>query len=346
MLRITAYADRLENDLDDLDWHEGIKALQRNWIGRSQGAEVDFFIGSESDFEGWKTARRTAGFPRRPGPESLRIYTTRPDTLYGATYMVIAPEHPFVKRLTTPEHAATVQAYCDAAAHKSDRDRTELAKEKTGVFIGAHAINPINNALMPIWVADYVLSSYGTGAIMAVPAHDERDFEFAQQFDIPIQTVVNPGTSVSETDVETILAGKQVFCGTGLAVNSGPYDGLSTDEFKQKIAGDLADSGLGRNAVNYKLRDWLFSRQRFWENHFLFCTNWITTEKQLAAYNRLVPMSCPLIYHIWMTFNHMGGLNHRWIKRLMNGFTRSSMANDSNARPIPCLSGQVPVGIT
>lgn len=268
MLRITAYADRLENDLNDLDWHEGIKALQRNWIGRSQGAEVDFFIGAESDFEGWKTARRTAGFPRRPGPESLRIYTTRPDTLYGATYMVIAPEHPFVKQLTTPAHAATVQAYCDAAAHKSDRDRTELAKEKTGVFIGAHAINPVNNALMPIWVADYVLSSYGTGAIMAVPAHDERDFEFAQQFDIPIQTVVDPGTSVSKTDAETILAGKQVFCGTGFAVNSGPYDGLSTDEFKQKIAGDLADSGLGREAVNYKLRDWLFSRQRFWGEPF------------------------------------------------------------------------------
>jgi len=268
MLRITAYADRLENDLDDLDWHEGVKSLQRNWIGRSQGAEVDFFIGSEQDFEGWKTARRTAGFPRKPGPEVLRIYTTRPDTLYGATYMVIAPEHPFVELLTTSTHAATVQAYCEAAAYKSDRDRTELAKEKTGVFIGAHAVNPVNNALMPIWVADYVLISYGTGAIMAVPAHDERDFEFSQQFDIPIQVVVDPGTSVSETDAEEILAGKQVFSGSGLAVNSGPYDGLPTAEFKQKIAGDLAASGLGREAVNYKLRDWLFSRQRFWGEPF------------------------------------------------------------------------------
>ena len=268
MLRITAYADRLENDLDDLDWHEGIKSLQRNWIGRSQGAEVDFFIGSEQDFEGWKTARCTAGFPRKPEPEVLRIYTTRPDTLYGATYMVIAPEHPFVELLTTSTHAATVQAYCEAAASKSDRDRTELAKEKTGVFIGAHAINPVNNTLMPIWVADYVLISYGTGAIMAVPAHDERDFEFAQQFDIPIQAVVNPGTSVSATDAEKILAGKQVFSGSGWAVNSGPYDGLPTAEFKQKIAGDLAASGLGREAVNYKLRDWLFSRQRFWGEPF------------------------------------------------------------------------------
>ena len=193
MLRITAYADRLETDLDGLDWSESIKMLQRNWIGRSSGAEVDFFIGTTVDkegkpaqreYQGWRRDRELAGYPARPDEQVLRIYTTRPDTLFGATYMVIAPEHPFVERLSTPEQAEAVRAYCEKAARKSDLDRTDLAKDKTGVFTGSYAINPVTGLPIPIWVADYVLISYGTGAIMAVPAHDERDFEFARKFEL------------------------------------------------------------------------------------------------------------------------------------------------------------------
>jgi leucyl-tRNA synthetase len=269
MLRITAYADRLEKDLKGLDWSEGIKALQRNWIGRSTGTEVDFYIGSESaSFEKWKSPRAKIGYPRKPDDEVLRVYTTRPDTLFGATYMVIAPEHPFVNRLTTAKQKSAVEAYCEAAAKKSDLDRTELAKEKTGVFTGSYASNPINSERVPIWIADYVLISYGTGAIMAVPAHDERDFEFAQHFAIDIKSVVDPGESISATEREEVLAGKRVFSGEGVAINSDKYNGMPTAKFKEKITADLAAQGLGRKAVNYKLRDWLFSRQRFWGEPF------------------------------------------------------------------------------
>ncbi len=270
MLRITAYADRLEKDLDALDWSESIKTLQRNWIGRSIGAEVDFFIGNESAdnsaFQAWLKQRSRDGFPRTAGNDVLRVYTTRPDTLFGTTYMVVAPEHPFVARFTTPERATAVEAYCQRAAHKSDLDRTDLAKEKTGEFTGSYAINPVNGQAIPIWVADYVLISYSTGAIMAVPAHDTRDFEFAQTFDIPVIAVVDPGED--NYDREAVLAGRQVSTVDGTAVNSGPYNGLSTAEFKTKIAADLATKGLGRAAVAYKLRDWLFSRQHFWGEPF------------------------------------------------------------------------------
>lgn len=275
MLRITAYADRLEKDLEGLDWSESIKALQRNWIGRSTGAEVDFVIGdgsagtpSAAAFQSWKTARAGAGFPRKPGRDVLRIYTTRPDTLFGATYMVIAPEHPFVERLSSPEQASAVREYCERAARKSDLDRTELAKEKTGVFTGSYAVNPVNSELIPIWVADYVLISYGTGAIMAVPAHDTRDFEFARQFDLPIRPVVDPGESETVSSRSETLAGRTAFTGEGVAINSPRYNGLATGEFKQRIAVDLTSAGLGRAAVNYKLRDWLFSRQHFWGEPF------------------------------------------------------------------------------
>ncbi|MEN6558166.1 MAG: class I tRNA ligase family protein, partial [Thermoguttaceae bacterium] len=273
MLRITAYADRLERDLDQLDWSEGIKQLQRNWIGRSTGAEVDFFVGDPGDairseklagsqqvaFDTWKKQRQKAGFPQKPDNDVLRIYTTRPDTLFGATYMVIAPEHPFVERLSSPEQAAAVRAYCEQSACKSDLDRTDLAKQKTGVFTGSYAINPVNGQTIPIWVADYVLISYGTGAIMAVPAHDTRDFEFAQQFGLPILQVV--ASDQQPTAGEAFIA-------DGVAVNSGPYNGLPTAEFKTRIARDLDDQGVGRPAVNYKLRDWLFSRQHFWGEPF------------------------------------------------------------------------------
>ncbi len=296
MLRITAYADRLEKDLEGLDWSESIKMLQRNWIGRSSGAEVDFFVGtildaegkpSQREYDGWRRDRELAGYPARPDEQVLRIYTTRPDTLFGATYMVVAPEHPFVERLTTPEQAEAVQAYREKAARKSDLDRTDLAKEKSGVFTGSYAINPVTGQPIPIWVADYVLISYGTGAIMAVPAHDERDFEFAYKFGLPITAVVMPDeawlkehssvTGRPAAEVTTDLnahylahVGKlrEAFTGHGHAVNSGPFDGLPTAEFKQKIAADLAAKGLGRTAVNYKLRDWLFSRQHFWGEPF------------------------------------------------------------------------------
>lgn len=263
MMRITAYADRLEKDLEDLDWSEGVKALQRNWIGRSTGAEVDFRLQDTA-----AAGQRPGKFPAKPDEHTLRVYTTRPDTLFGATYMVIAPEHPYVEKLTTIENKLAVDEYVEQASLKSDLDRTELAKEKTGVFTGSYAVNPVNSEPIPIWIADYVLISYGTGAIMAVPAHDERDFEFAQQFDIPIKPVVDPGESVSADERAKILAGEQVFSDHGTAINSGEFDGLSTAEFKTKITAWLEEKGLGKQAVNYKLRDWLFSRQRFWGEPF------------------------------------------------------------------------------
>ncbi|MCH5377285.1 MAG: leucine--tRNA ligase, partial [Planctomycetes bacterium] len=266
MLRITAYADRLERDLDGLNWSEGIKNMQREWIGRSTGAEVDFYIGPADGYAAWRTARAESGYPRSAGDQVLRIYTTRPDTLFGATYMVVAPEHPFVEQLTTAEQREAVEAYCRRAASRSDRERQE-DKEKTGVFTGSYAINPVNGQPAPIWIADYVLISYGTGAIMAVPAHDTRDFEFAERFQIPIVAVVDPGDEQG-ADRQAVLAGRACFIGEGTAINSGDYSGLSTRDFKQKITEDLAAAGVARGAVNYKLRDWLFSRQRFWGEPF------------------------------------------------------------------------------
>jgi leucyl-tRNA synthetase len=247
ILKITAYAQRLLEDLDGLDWPEPVKQMQRNWIGRSEGANVSFTI---------------EGFD-----EQLEIYTTRPDTLFGVTYMVLAPEHPLVGRLTSAaQHDAAqkraVDAYLEGAAKKSDLERTDLAKVKTGVFSGAYAVNPVNGDKIPIWIADYVLISYGTGAIMAVPAHDERDWEFAKTFNLPIKVVVTGEKPVAGTD----YAKEPAECthADGWAVNSGRFDGLATPEAIKQITAWLEERGVGKKAVNYKLRDWIFSRQRYW----------------------------------------------------------------------------------
>jgi leucyl-tRNA synthetase len=245
MLRITKYADRLLDDLKDVDWPESIKKLQADWIGKSTGAEVEFKI-ENSDWV-------------------IGVFTTRPDTLFGATYMVLAPEHRLVDIITTSDHKEEVKKYCEDAARKSDLDRTDLAKEKTGVFTGAYAINPVNNEKIPIWISDYVLISYGTGAIMAVPAHDDRDFEFAKKFNLPIIQVVEPP---DPQQAELARQEKLCFTGNGTAINSGQFNGLKTPEFKEKIIAWLSERGAGRKAVNYKLRDWLFSRQRYWGEPF------------------------------------------------------------------------------
>ncbi|HYK23989.1 MAG TPA: class I tRNA ligase family protein, partial [Candidatus Acidoferrum sp.] len=239
MLRITAYAERLLNELDELDWPEGIKLLQRNWIGRSEGALIKYQI---SNFES----------------QIIEVFTTRSDTLYGATYMVIAPEHSLVDLVVSEEQWPAVREYREKTARKSDLERAEMTKEKTGVFTGAYAVNPASSESIPIWIADYVLLGYGTGAIMGVPAHDERDLEFARKFDLPIIVVVQPPGEESAVG----------FTGEGVAVNSPIINGLTSTDAKKKITAWLEERSLGKGAVNYKLRDWLFSRQRYWGEPF------------------------------------------------------------------------------
>jgi leucyl-tRNA synthetase len=269
LLRITRYADRLLEDLAEVDWPESTLAMQRNWIGRSDGAEAIF---------------KVVGPDGLPSKDEIKVFTTRPDTLYGATYMVLSPEHALVEVLTTPAQQAAVRAYQIAARRKSDLERTDLAKEKSGAFTGAFAINPVAGEKIPVWIADYVLSTYGTGAIMAVPAHDQRDYEFASKFDLPIRPVVRPadgrapepgqsrgepaggaGGASSREGLGTLPGfPRQAFVDDGIAINSGDLDGLPTAEAKAKVTGQLAARGLGHAMVSYRLRDWVFSRQRYW----------------------------------------------------------------------------------
>lgn len=347
MLRITSYAERLLDDLVSVDWPEPIKEMQRNWIGRSEGAEVEFAVDRASLSS--SSAKEAA---------SIRVFTTRPDTLFGATFMVLAPEHPLVKTITTPANRATVEAYQAETAKKSDLERTEVSKKKTGVFTGAFGVNPVNGESIPIWIADYVLISYGTGAIMAVPAHDQRDFEFAKQFKIPVRVVVQPSETWLQTtnvyqvvqdmgralDVrfqegpessgelqppestlsiqatwitsrasrvwerffgdpfritESIYQAEpqlfdEAFVGEGQAVNSGEYNGLSTGEFKAKIIASLEKSSAGKRKVNYKLRDWLFSRQRYWGEPFPLLHEVDTNGKPTGAVRALTVNHLPL----------------------------------------------------
>ncbi|MEO6846636.1 MAG: leucine--tRNA ligase, partial [Chthoniobacterales bacterium] len=246
MLRITDYAERLISELDGLDWPESIKLLQRNWIGKSEGAQVEFGITNSAS--------------------KIEVFTTRPDTLFGATYMVLAPEHALVDEIVTQEQKTAVAEYRKKVGSKSDLERTDLAKEKSGIFTGAYAINPVNDEQIPIWIADYVLMGYGTGAIMAVPAHDERDWEFATQFGLTIRQVVaqEPPSASSVCDMPPA----ECFAELGYAVNSGFLDGLKTPEAKHKMAEWLEAKSLGKSTINYKLRDWLFSRQRYWGEPF------------------------------------------------------------------------------
>lgn len=278
MLKITAYADRLLDGLNDVEWPEGIKTLQRNWIGKSEGAEVVFEIPAQD---------------RNDKNHKVTVFTTRPDTLFGATYLVLSPEHALVKQITTAEQKKDVEKYVKSVAAKSDLERTSLEKEKTGVFTGAYAINPVNNEKIPVWIADYVLSSYGTGAIMAVPAHDERDFAFAKKFGLPISAVikplhninsdldftvpmlladeVQPGRSVIDVQLESLekkitllMAGKACYLGDGSLINSGEFNGLSIAEAAKKLVENLSQQGKAVTKTQFKLRDWVFSRQRYW----------------------------------------------------------------------------------
>ena len=276
MLRITSYADRLVEDLETVQWPEPIKEMQRNWVGRSEGAEVDFFVGEPGpDYAEWRSERSRRGYPSQPDAAAIRIYTTRPDTLFGATYMVLAPEHPLVDILTSPEKRQEVDSYRQKVASMSEEDRITGRGEKSGVFVGGYATNPVTDEMIPIWIADYVLISYGTGAIMAVPGHDQRDFEFATKFGLPIRAVVMPPQSwlqkmqvQPEDYVSRIGELGEAFVDDGQGIQSEneevSLDGLPTADAKKTITRWLVNSDLGASTVKYKLRDWLFSRQRYW----------------------------------------------------------------------------------
>ena len=252
MLKITAYAEQLLEDLEELDWPQSVKSMQRNWIGKSTGAEIEF--------------RLAAGDGRTADEQKITVYTTRPDTIFGATYLVLAPEHPLVMRIAGAGQKEAVAQYISDTAKKSDLERTDLAKKKTGVFTGAYAVNPLTNKQIPIWISDYILISYGTGAVMAVPAHDERDWEFAKTFALPIIQTVASESEWKEKGAGGDYSAEPETCtaADGYAVNSGAFTGLPTREAIARVTDYAADHGFGKKAVNYKLRDWVFSRQRYW----------------------------------------------------------------------------------
>ena len=251
ILKITEYADKLLEGLEELDWPEAVKQMQRNWIGKSEGAEIDFSV---ADAEGRATEQK------------IKVYTTRPDTVFGASYMGLAPEHPLAEKLAHGDHKKAVKAYIEEAAKKSDLERTDLAKTKTGVWTGACVVNPATGKTIPVWISDYVLISYGTGAVMAVPAHDERDWEFASKFGLPkIRTVVSESEWQERGGAADYSAAPETcMIEDGYAVNSAEFTGLKTEEAKTKITDHLIRLGAAKRAVNYKLHDWIFSRQRYW----------------------------------------------------------------------------------
>ena len=273
VLRITEYAERLIAGLKDLDWPDSTKRLKENWIGRSEGGEITFDVAGHD--------------------AQLTVFTTRPDTLYGASYMVIAPEHPLVAQITTGERKQAVDAYLEKAKSKSDLERAELSKEKTGEWTGATAVNPVNGKEIPIWVADYVLMSYGTGAIMAVPAHDERDFEFAKEFGLEIIQVIDDNDSAEKDESGALTS---AYSGPGKLINSGEQSGKDSESAKKAVIGQLAADGRGKATVNFKLRDWLFSRQRYWGEPFPIV--WVSEEDYATADDSLKsvdrPVSCAI----------------------------------------------------
>jgi len=303
MLRITAYAERLLADLETLDWSPAIKKMQSDWIGKSVGAEVDFDVAGEY---------------------TVRVFTTRPDTLFGATYMVLSPEHEHVAKITTPDRRAAVEKYRDEAGRKSERDRTE-AKKKTGVFTGAYATNPVNGEKIPIWIADYVLATYGTGAIMAVPAHDERDFAFARTYQLPIRLVVQPPAAWFAETKSTAENLTEAFVDDGVAVNSGRIDGLATDAAIAKITAWLEGRGCGVGKVNYKLRDWLFSRQRYWGEPFPLLHELDDAGNPTGVIEPLSPDELPLVLPEMADFKPSGrpepplGKATAWVEVTRNG---------------------------
>lgn len=317
MIRITKYANRLLDDLVLVDWPQSTLEMQKNWIGKSFGAEINFQTdGSE---------------------KSIKVFTTRPDTIFGATYMVLAPEHPLVNEITTPEYKKTVNEYIKLTSTKTDLERTEMSKEKTGVFTGAYAINPATKKKIPVWIADYVLTGYGTGAIMAVPGHDERDFEFAKKYNLPIVEVVSPnGQPTGELP--------SAFVEDGINVNSAndevSLNGLSTKEAFNKIIGWLEEKGIGNYKIQFKLRDWLFSRQRYWGEPIPIIFFEDGTRRSLDLDE--LPLKLPDVQDFKPAGTGESPLAkiESWIK-----FYDKKQVNGEDLKPIQCRNGQALAGI-